>query len=183
MKKLIVIAAALLVAGGIAAVTANMLSAITPGASARTVRTIGGESFVPNGRIAANMRFLPGDIRIRSGGKLTFRQQDTTQDHHTLTIVDAADIPNNINDVFNCGAPGTVCDEVFTALGNPGPNGPPPPPVYNAPGSMPGLDARLDTLVVGPGESVSATVSAPAGTTLYYMCAIHAWMQGRIIVS
>ena len=125
------------------------------------------------------MRFLPGDIRIRSGGKLTFISQDDSNETHTLSIVAAADVPGNFGDVFNCGAPGTVCREIFTALG---PDRNNPPRVYNAPGSMPGLDARLDTLVVLPGESVSATVSAPAGTTLYFMCALHSWMQGRIIV-
>ncbi|MGI8421234.1 MAG: cupredoxin domain-containing protein [Gaiellaceae bacterium] len=25
-------------------------------------------------------------------------------------------------------------------------------------------------------------VSAPAGTTLYFLCAVHPWMQGKIIV-
>ena len=45
-----------------------------------------------------------------------------------------------------------------------------------------GIDGRLDTLWVLPGESVSAQVTAPAGSTLPYLCAIHPWMQGEIEV-
>jgi plastocyanin len=39
-----------------------------------------------------------------------------------------------------------------------------------------------DSLFQAPGKNVSAVVSAPAGTTLYYLCAIHPWMQGKIVV-
>lgn len=176
MKKLVVAAAAVVLVGVGAALTVSMLSAQTPGATHRTVRTIGSETFVPNSRISSNLRFLPGDIRIRSGGTITLRDQDDTGEPHTFSIADAADIPNTVEDVFNCGAPDTVCDAIFTELGEN------PAAVTEAPGSMPGLDARLDSLWINPGQSVNVVVSAPAGTTLYYICAIHAWMQGRIMV-
>jgi hypothetical protein len=178
MKKLIVAAAAVVLVGAGAALTVSMLSAQAPGASHRTVRTIGSETFVPNSRVASNLRFLPGDITIRSGGTITLRDQDDTGEPHTLSIVSAADVPSTIDDVFGCGAPDTICDAIFQSLGP----ADPPAHVNEAPGSMPGLDARLDTLWVNPGESVNVIVSAPTGTTLYYICAIHAWMQGRIIV-
>jgi hypothetical protein len=32
------------------------------------------------------------------------------------------------------------------------------------------------------GESFSQEVTAPAGTTLYYLCAVHPWMQGKVAV-
>jgi hypothetical protein len=32
------------------------------------------------------------------------------------------------------------------------------------------------------GETFSQEVTAQAGTTLYYMCAVHAWMQGKVNV-
>jgi hypothetical protein len=46
----------------------------------------------------------------------------------------------------------------------------------------PGLDAPGDSLLFFAGESISATISAPAGSTLFYLCAIHPWMQGSISV-
>lgn len=45
-----------------------------------------------------------------------------------------------------------------------------------------GLDSPGDSLLFFAGESISATVSAPSGTTLYYLCTIHPWMQGSITV-
>jgi plastocyanin len=179
VKKLLLIVGVLAVLGAGAALTATGLTAQTRGGSHRIVRTVGSETFAPNQRISSNLRFNPGDIRIRTGGTLTLTNSDSTHEPHTLSIVNQDDVPANIDDVFNCGAPDTVCDAIFTLIG-PSDN---PPRTVEAPGSMPGLDARLDTLVIFPGESVDAQVSAPAGTTLYYICAIHPWMQGRIIVT
>jgi len=31
-------------------------------------------------------------------------------------------------------------------------------------------------------SKTTVVISAPAGTTLYYMCAVHPWMQGKIVV-
>jgi hypothetical protein len=35
----------------------------------------------------------------------------------------------------------------------------------------------------GPHKSETVVVSAPPGTRLYFMCAIHPWMQGKIVVT
>src|SRR2546430_1777864 len=34
----------------------------------------------------------------------------------------------------------------------------------------------------GVHSKTTVVISAPAGTTLYYMCAVHPWMQGKIVV-
>ena len=50
---------------------------------------------------------------------------------------------------------------------------------------QPGLDTPGDSVAIqqpGTHHSVTINVSAPAGTTLYFMCAVHPWMQGKIIV-
>jgi hypothetical protein len=44
------------------------------------------------------------------------------------------------------------------------------------------LDQPGDSLLLFPGESISAEVSAAAGTTVSYVCAIHPLMQGSITV-
>jgi plastocyanin len=176
MKKLLVIGAVLIM-GVVSALMTTSLHATT-GGTHRTVRTAGSETFAPNARIASNLRFIPGDVQIRSGGTLTLETGDSTQEPHTLTIVDADEVPASIDEVFECGAPDTVCAAVFAFF----PESEEPPRVIEGPGTHAGIDGRLDTLLVMPGESVSATVTAPSGTTLYFICAIHAWMQGRIVV-
>jgi hypothetical protein len=44
----------------------------------------------------------------------------------------------------------------------------------------PGYDQPGDPTFVAPHARVSFKVTAPAGTTLRFICAIHPWMQGRI---
>jgi plastocyanin len=129
----------------------------------------------------ATLKFSPGHIVVTSGETLTFQHDDATQDPHTLSIVNAADVPATIDDVFSCGEPGTVCDDVFQAVGQALGGEPTGSQFVNISGGS-GLDGRLDTIFLLPGDSVSATVTAPSGSTLYFICAIHAWMQGTITV-
>ena len=169
-RRLVVLAAL-----SLAALT---LTTAASGAADKTVKTKGDETFVPNSKIMATLKFAPGRVVVNSGDTLTLQHDDKTQAPHTLSIVDADEVPTTIDEVFECGAPGTVCDEVFGLF----PGEPTSSVFVDAPGTGPGIDGRLDTLFVLPGESVSATVTAPAGSTLPYLCAIHPWMLGEIEV-
>jgi plastocyanin len=146
-------------------------------AGGNTVRTEGTGQFIPNAKVSLTLRFSPGHIVVKSGETLTLEHSDKTDQPHTLSIVDAEEVPGTLDDVFNCGSPDTVCDEVFQLF----PQGP-PPAFIDAPGTGEGLDGRLDTLFVEQGGSASAEVTAEPGTTLHFICAIHAWMQGTIDV-
>jgi plastocyanin len=149
-------------------------------AAGKTLRTMGTEGVHINSKIFSDLRFSPGNTTVKSGDVLTLSHADQTGDPHTLTIVAASERPSSFEDVFNCGAPGTLCDEVFTTVG---------PQIVddskaqfvNVAGAA-GLDGRLDTVWLPPGTSISVPVTAPSGTTLAFFCAIHAWMQGTIKV-
>jgi len=48
-----------------------------------------------------------------------------------------------------------------------------------------GLDTVGDSIAIGPDpkhKKISVKVSAAPGTTLYFICAVHPWMQGKIVV-
>jgi plastocyanin len=162
----------------LAIMVAAVVFAVTVGISAsaqdRAVKIIGDEKFVPNRLIASDFRFAPGFIRVKSGGSATW--VNTTEDEHTVTIVDEEDVPADFDEVFECRDPGGVCRAALD--GHFGSD--PPVPVLNA--GAPGLDTPGDSLLILPEERVRAVVSAPAGTDLYYICAIHPWMQGEIEV-
>jgi hypothetical protein len=154
----------------------------TSGAQDKTIRTMGGEDVHVNSRIFSNLRFSPGHTTLSSGDLLTLSYDDKEPEApHTLTIVNAAELPSDFEDVLGCGAPGTVCDEVFTTVG-PLITDPTASQFINVAGGS-GLDGRLDTLWLPPGTSIDVPVTAPSGATLSYFCAIHAWMQGDIAVS
>lgn len=145
-----------------------------------TIRTMGTEDVHINSKIFSNLRFSPGRTTLSSGDQLTLSHADETDEPHTLTIVDASELPATVEEVFGCGAPGTVCDEVFTTVG-PQITDPTEAQFINVAGGS-GLDSRLDTLWLPAGTSISVPITAPSGTTLSYFCAIHAWMQGSITV-
>ncbi len=146
--------------------------------SGRTVRTSGDEQFVPNAKIMATLRFTPGHVTVKSGEDLTLVHDDKTEEPHTLSIVNANEVPGDIEAVFGCGEPGTVCDDVFQLFVSE----PTSSTFVEGPATGAGIDGRLDTLFVVPGEDVTEPVTAPSGSTLYFICAIHAWMQGAIDV-
>jgi plastocyanin len=172
-------------AARIAAVVAVALAsavvfAATSSAQDKTIRTMGTEDVHINSKIFSNLRFSPGHTTLNSGDQLTLSHEDATDEPHTLTIVDANELPTDVEEVFGCGEPGTVCDEVFTTVG-PQVTDETQAQFINVAGGS-GLDGRLDTLWLPPGTSISVPVTAPSGTTLSYFCAIHAWMQGSITV-
>jgi plastocyanin len=131
------------------------------GAASSTVKIVGADSFVPNSKVQSTFHFVPGTISVHSGS--TAQWQNTTSDPHTVTIVKPGQVPSNFNAVMNC----KVCASQA--------------PSANVGG--PGLDAPGDSLFVKPHGTVSAAVTAKAGTTLHYMCIFHPWMQGVIKVS
>ena len=136
------------------------------------ILTLGDERVVPNAMVQATLRFTPGMIKIASGGELTWTHDDQTAAPHTATIV--AEFPEpTLDAIFGCGAPGEPCAEALAAHNVFG-------PVVNTGG--PGLDAPGDSLLFFDDTSISAAVTAPSGTTLLYLCAIHPWMQGEIVV-
>jgi plastocyanin len=147
----------------------------------KTIRTLGTEDVHINSKVFSNLRFSPGHTTLNSGDQLTLSHDDATDEPHTLTIVNASERPSDVEGVLGCGAPGTLCDEVFTTVG-PQITDETKAQFINVAGGS-GLDARLDTLWLPAGTSISVPVTAPSGTTLSYFCAIHAWMQGSITVS
>src|SRR3989304_1568778 len=93
MKKVLIVGVLLLGAAA-AALSVTALQATTGGGN-RIVRSVGSETFRPNARIASNLRFIPGDIQIRSGGTLKCQHHDSTQEPHTRSIVARAALPGD----------------------------------------------------------------------------------------
>jgi plastocyanin len=109
---------------------------------------------------------------VASGQEVTWVDEGQVADPHTVTVV--ADLPATLEEVFGC----EPCGDALAAHGLFGGEIVPVVEAGNA-----GLDSVGDSLLLLPGGSVSAVVSAPAGTTLLYLCALHPWMQGSISVA
>jgi plastocyanin len=169
-RPLFLFAAAAVIALGVA----GTAGAHGRGGSDDTVRTQGRNGVRVNEIVFSTLHFEPGRVRIESGDEITFKHRDRTEEPHTATIVDRSDLPDTFDEVFGCQEPPGPCAAAFEAHGDP------PAPAVEAPGSQPGLDAPGDSLWLDPGGEISAVVSAPPGSTLFYLCAVHPWMQGSI---
>ena len=178
-----------------AAVVVALSSSIVFGSAdaSRTVTLMGTEHFVPNALINADFRFSPGPLSVKSGDVVTWQNSIAAPEPHTISIVPAALVPTSVAEVFMCGAPGTACASIFACHFPQGPGSPgqPPPAIVPTCGNATNgqLAAVGDSFLipppgVGPAslQTVVARITAPPGTVLHYICAIHPWMQGEINV-
>ena len=161
------VAALFLVAGATAAL-----------AGAATVRTRGGVEFSPNEYVRDTVRFVPGPITVRPNARVTWIDADRSEEPHTVTIVRRREQPDTLRELFQC----RVCQLAGAHLADPNdPNSDVARVRVNV--GAPGLNTRGDSLFLAPGGRISARVTRRAGSTLYYLCAIHPWMQGSIHVA
>ena len=174
--------------GALAALGAGVAAlAAAPAAlgAGATIKTIETPKVAINKYLQIGLRFAPGTITVTSGSMLTLREVGKQDEPHTLTIVPKASLPKTVAQVENCA----ICQRLAT----PHLKNPKAPPDENNPivhfvlnKGAAGLDTVGDSIAVlpqGPHRSISIQVTAPAGTTLDFICAVHPWMQGRIRVT
>jgi hypothetical protein len=105
---------------------------------------------------------------------------------HTFSLVTKGSQPKTPSARKNCFTPNHICMAIAKWQGFNGKTLSKNPAKAGAEGwsTMGSLTKKGDSWFTGekPKTSFSQVVSAPAGTTLYFMCAIHPWMQGKIKV-
>jgi len=149
-----------------------------------TVKVSDHVKYVINRYVQDAMRFTPGTVTVKSGCSLTVTFATAGQDEgHSLSIVEQSDLPKTTAEMENC----KICRQIAAKhVKHPGqPLGPTNPVVHwivNV--GVPGLDAPGDSVVISPSshKRVTLPISAPAGRILYFICGLHPWMQGKILV-
>jgi hypothetical protein len=145
--------------------------------------------FAVNRYFQDGMRFDPGTVTLESGCDLTFEFASPGQDDpHSLSIVSKSALPRTTAQMEHCKVCAQIGAKHVMHPGQPpGPKNPIAHWIVNV--GEPGLDAPGDSIGIfeargsPPGHKrVTIPVSAPAGTTLYFMCGLHSWMQGKIVV-
>ena len=166
---------------GLAAATslALIVAAVVPAVAATprnaTLTAKGGTVFKPNRFIGDGMRFGRDVTTMKSGGTLTIR--DRTREPHTFSIVRKSQVPRTARQAERC----TVCRELGIAHGMPE-NGEGPPTIPVVDKGAKGFSQPGETVAFGPRQTVKVKITAKAGRTLHFICAIHPWMQGKLAV-
>ena len=150
-----------------------------------TVRSVTSFKFKPNRYIQDGLRWNKDSYSVRSGGTVHVVNGDGSEGPHTLTVLAKRDVPKTVRTLFSCRA----CARLTRAHGaDPESDAPPTFPfLENGVGQRtpPNLDRPGDSGVTGEGrkgESIDFNVTARAGTTLYFICLVHPWMQAKLEV-
>ena len=163
-----------------------VLSPALASSNGPTVQILGDNSTRINQRVLSTYHFGPGRLHVRPGAVVTFENTGTCSVPfdctHTISIVKVSQLPLTVAQVFAClfDQPGTVCATIGDVHFPHGPGGP-VVPTANIPGEPSGFQGA-NSLVIAHGQVIEVTITAPAGTTIHYLCAIHPWMQASITV-
>ncbi|HEX8754539.1 MAG TPA: hypothetical protein VF731_14095 [Solirubrobacterales bacterium] len=106
---------------------------------------------------------------------------------HTFSLVTKGSIPKTGNQRHDCFTPKHICMAIAHWHGTNGKEPPKYNPVEAGPegwSTMGTISKKGDSWFTGekPKASIVQQVTATAGTTLYFMCAVHPWMHGQITV-
>jgi hypothetical protein len=167
------------------------VAVVTAGAIGKSavIKTKGGDHFAPNPAAPPNkldvvdLRWSPGTITVHSGEKLTLVNADKFTDPHVLAISLKKDLPKSNLAPFKNKVVRMIAPVLLKDPSNPNAGF----KALRANRGRPGLNEEGDALVLlprsrGHQSTASWVVSAKPGTTLYYFCAVHFWMQGKIKV-
>ena len=175
---------ALIAAGGVAAVGASGAADTAQAPDTAVVKQKYSLTMKPNRYIQDGMRFDKDVYRVQSGGTLRVVLNKPQEGPHTTTLVKRRDLPETAEEAFNC----KVCNAMNKAHGAPQ-NGEGPPKfqfVENGEGQKDpaDFDRPGDSGVTGPrkGDSFEVDVTAPEGSTRFFLCIIHPWMQAKLKV-
>ena len=177
------IAAGAVALGVAACVTGVAFAATAP--SKVTIKESQTIKFKANRYIQDGLRWDKDVYTIKSGGTLHIVNNKASEGPHTFSVVKKSDLPRTAAQANKC----KICEKLGAAHGaDPNSNGPPKfQYLENGTGqdTPPNVDRPGDSGVTGsgkPGESIDLKVTAKPGTTLYFMCLIHPWMQGKVVV-
>jgi hypothetical protein len=139
----------------------------------------GGASVKINKYQKDNVHWKPGTVVISSGGTLTISNNSPDNDPHTFSIVQKSQLPRTLSQIESCA----VCGEIAQSHGvKPEEHSSGPPPIPTVDPKKDGFNEPGDSQVIGPHQTLSVTITAKPGTKLYFMCAVHPWMQGVVKV-
>jgi hypothetical protein len=171
---------ALIATGGAATVSASGAAETSAAPQQAVVKQTTGFEFKRNRYIKDKLRFNKDVYRVQSGGTLKVVNTVPDEGPHTVSLVKKKDRPTS----FEC----PVCDALGKAHGaDPNGNKPPrfpfvedgkgqkDPSDFNKPGDS-GLTGD------NKGDSFTVDVTAPAGSTRFFICIVHPWMQAKLVV-
>ncbi len=167
-----------------------MALAITGGAAASKSHRVATEApehakIVAKGHKESTLRF-PKVLTVAKGGTLSIRNH--TPAPHSVTLVQQHLVPKSKQEIKDCFHPGHICRKAakWHKFDGQAIHRNPVPAGHSGWSTEGSLHHRGDSVLFGapfgPDKPKTRQVHAPHGTVLHYICIIHPWMHGRVIV-
>jgi hypothetical protein len=162
----------------------------TAGAAAKKneIQIVGGTIFKAGKFIKDNQRFKPLDASVKSGATVTVRNKAKSPEPHTISFLEKKYLPKSFESAVDQklmeahqvdptneeAPPGVLVVDDGVAVPDGG-------TLEVDKGFTP--DVAGDSAFIAPGQKTfSFKVTAKKGSSLFYYCAVHPWMQGKITV-
>lgn len=178
-RKLLAVPVAVVAVAGVAVGSAVAASSGAP--KVDKIKIVSSMKVKPGFYIQDGLRFTPYKSSVKSGGTITVSGAKSAYNEgpHSFSLVKKSQLPKTAKQVENC----KVCGKLAQEHGfNPNDENSQPthPFVDGGDGfNKPGDSALIDGQQV---KTLKLKVTAKKGTTLYYMCGFHPWMQGSVTV-
>jgi hypothetical protein len=160
-----------------------MALAITGGASAhRTSKAPEHATVVVRGHTERTLHFS-AVTEVEKGGTLSI--DNRTPAPHTLSLVKAKLVPKTNQEISHCNDSGHICHEIakWHKVHGQEVNENPARAGRSGWSTEGGLHRKGDSVFFNPGQNPGTReVHAPHGTVLTFICAIHPYMNGRVVV-
>jgi hypothetical protein len=148
-----------------------------------TVNAVSKVTYKINRFVKDGLRWQKDTYQVRSGGTLHIVNK-AQSGPHTLSIVKKSDLPRTTKQLNQC----SICETIGQQHGADPNSDAPPTHLWTEDGvgvdTPANFDKPGDSVFIGPepGSSADVTVTAKKGTKLFFLCAIHPWMQAKVIV-
>ena len=130
--------------------------------------------------------FGPGTVHEGEELKVVSTTMPSMVGPHTFSLVTKGSLPKTAKQRKTCFTPGKICMGIAHWYGLKGEENPKEPLLAAGKegwDTMGTVKKKGDSYFFGKkGASVEQVVTAKAGTTLYFLCAVHPWMQGSVKV-
>lgn len=171
-----------------AVATLGVLAPSAVAAKQNEIQIVGGVTVKPGKFVKDDQRFKPLDAAVKSGATVTLRNKATAPDPHTISFIEKRFLPKQFD--TRAAAPLMEAHQVDPANQDAPPgalvidNGTPLAEGATLEVDTMGTDKQAgDSAFIAPRQKTfSFKVTAEKGSKLFYYCAVHPWMQGKITV-
>jgi plastocyanin len=153
------------------------------------ISIVGGTKIKPGEFLKVDVRFAPRNIPVRSGSTVKLVNKGTDPEPHTISFLEKRYLPKQFESAVDAKLREAHQVDPNNEEAPPGvlvvDNGAPVPPggTLNVDTGFTPTKAGDSAFIAPDQKTFSFKVTAKKGSKLYYYCAVHPWMQGKITVN